>query len=596
MGFGALVKTGELRPSDVDPANYGTRDEYLTALEDARRGMVAKQRAYAGGTQYDARNAECLEMLSRVTDDGDMGEKAIARALALFTGQLPEHLRLHAYSTQIGESVDFIAGRLSKGFQVEFEDTEVERVLNAALDASPETSGSDDDTQRNIVGVVREACTAGDTAVLLRWDPVAGTGWFEFWASDTVELRFREDRPDEIAEAIVRSVDWMNLDGDGERLVHLKRKWVVRKRVLNAERLQAEPGIPEVARLECAEEVYRIEGSEEVLLDTHWWGVPFVPWWPLRAWRRSLKSLRGDSLVSEQAMGAADRYNANEQVSWLIARYNSHSNLVVWGDAAVVLKSKSERMAKDVADMLILPGAEGVETLSLPTDPQMIEHQRAVLRESLFGAMGLAQIDQESLEGLGGVTGYALEILNEKTGQTLDQIRAQLVADLKKLFNMLLDATAYWQLGVQEIDPLTPGLGDPDDGVDIDSLQPELLTAQGYEDLTPETVFANRQMTIEMGSGYIVDDVKIRDDFNAKLISQQEALRKRGYGKDDIKAIMDEQAEAQTEALKRQAEQFGTGTESTARPNGPFGAGRGTQGGNATGSTVRGGGEDRQSA
>jgi hypothetical protein len=589
MGFGALVKTGNLRPDDIDPVNYGTREEYLAAVEKARREMVQRQRSYFAGTQYDARNAECLAKLADVSTDGDLSEKAIVRAMALFTGQLPEHLRLHEYSTQIGESVDFIAGRLSKSFQVEFEDDEVSRILDAALDASPELSGSDDDAQRNVVNVVREACTAGDTAVLLRWDPVAGTGWFEFWQSDTVELRFREDRPDEISEAIVLSVDWRD-DGEGERLVSLKRKWVVRKRVLNAARMEVEPGVPEVARMECAEEVYRLDGSDEVLVETHWWGVPFVPWWPLRARRKSLHSLRGDSLVSEQAMRAADRYNANEQVSWLIARYNSHANLVVWGDAAVVLKAQSQRMAKDVADVLILPGAEGVESLSLPTDAQMIEHQRAVLRESLFGAMGLAQIDQESLEGLGGVTGYALEILNEKSGQTLDQIRNQLVADLKKLFNMMLDATAYWQLGVQELEVQPPALGDPDDLVDVDSLQPELLDAEGYVQLTPETVYANRQMTIEMGSGYIVDDVKTRDDYTAKLISQEEALRKRGYGEDEIKEIIKEQEDSAARSLQRQSEAFGTGTEATARP-----FGRGTQGGNATGSTVR-GPENRQTA
>jgi hypothetical protein len=577
MALSAAERAGMRRPGEIDPASYGTREDYLEAVENERRAGVFRRRAYYAGRQYDENNWDCLEKLSQVTPEGGYSEKDLARALALWHRELPEHLRLHEYSTQIAESVDFIAGRLSAGFAVEIEDDTTRTVLEAALDASPELASSDDETQLNVVNVVREACKAGDTAVLLRWNPIEQTGWYEFWDSDTVELRFKEDRPDEIEQAIVWSVDWRPGPDGVDRMVRLKRLWIVRNRVMNAERVEVEPGVPEERRLECAEEVYLEVDGEEVLDKVVWWGVPFVPWWPVRALRRSLRSLRGDSVIGEQAMKTADRYNAVEQVSWLIARYNSHANLVVTGDAALAIKP--ERLAKDVADVLTFPGGTSAIALSLPTDPQMIEHQRAVLKESLYASMGLSQIDQQSLQGLGGVTGYALEILNEKTGQTFAQIRTQLVSDLKKLFTMMLDAVAYWQLGVLDLELTPPGVGDAGAQVEIDDLQPASSEESTYSTLIPEQVFPNREIKIQMGSGYIVDDVRIRDDYTSKLISQEEALRLRGYKPDEIEDIVAEQAESAQKALEMQAAAFGTGTEGTQRP--------GTRAGSSTGSTNR---------
>jgi hypothetical protein len=77
-----------------------------------------------------------------------------------------------------------------------------------------------------------------------------------------------------------------------------------------------------------------------------------------------------------------------------------------------------------------------------------------------------------------------------------------------------------------------PGLAD-----DIGMFVPERAD---WTDVDPQAVFPNRKIQVRMGSGYIVDEVMIRDDFTLGLISIEEALRQRGYDSDEIAQIIDE--------------------------------------------------------
>jgi hypothetical protein len=61
-----------------------------------------------------------------------------------------------------------------------------------------------------------------------------------------------------------------------------------------------------------------------------------------------------------------------------------------------------------------------------------------------------------------------------------------------------------------------------------------------FWDVDPDQVFPNRKLQIPMGVGFVVDQVLIRDDFVAKLISREEALRQRGYDDEAIDRIGDE--------------------------------------------------------
>lgn len=591
-GVMAVWNAGRMDPLFGMQNQYASREAYWTAQENERRAQIAKRRMYYEGTQYDAKNQECIDDIASGTGDwGGGGEKDLARALMLWKKELPEHLRLHEYSTQIAESIDFIAGRLSKSFSIEVENATEKTVVDKALSASPELAGADEDGKYNVVNVHREAIKLSDVPVLLRWDPLNGTCWPQFWNSDTVEMRFADNRPDELEKVIVHQQDWLPDENGKDQPVLLRREWTVRSRnmapvpddVSLEQRLQVLD--PATFRMECAEDVYLVaapDGSaseNDELLRTIWWGVPFLPWALLRGQKKSLLATRGESVISDQAMKTADRYNAVEQVSWLIARYNSHGNLAVVGDSATLMKQKAERLEKDVADVLLLPGGTNLVTLSLPTDPQMIEHQRAVLKESLYGAMGLAQIDQIALQGLNGVTGYALEILNEKSGLTFDQIRSQLTVDWKRLLNLILDCTAYWDGSA--FDHLT--------AEDLDVPTPADLV-RAYDAITPSVVFGTRKFSVEMGSGYIVDDVKTREDYTAGLISQQEALRQRGKTDTEIKLILEEQAAAAQAKADLQVQQQTAIFAGTTVDAGTFGGkpkAAGTSAGKATNTATR---------
>ena len=340
---------------------------------------------------------------------------------------------------------------------------------------------------------------------------------------------------------------WMVPPGaDSERPVKIRRVWEVQMRFPD----ELDPvslALPVTGRLECGEQVWLIDEADQnnnQLLRTIWWGVPFLPWWLTRGDKTSLRATRGESLITDQSMKTADRYNAVEQVSWLIARYNSHASLVVMGDAAV-LQNQAKRIQKDVADVLTFPGGTNAIALELPTDPEMINHQRESLLDGLYGSMGVTRVDQTSLQGLGDVTGYALEILNQKSDGTFSKVKQQLIRDWKKLLNLVLDCHAYWSQGTRldEVQFDVEGFGDDVAGAEA---------PPNYDTIDPELVFPNRAMEIVLGSGYVVDDVKIRDDFVAGLISLQEALRQKGLSDPEIQIIVEEQAQAKDDAAARQ--------------------------------------------
>src|SRR5690606_36902374 len=55
--------------------------------------------------------------------------------------------------------------------------------------------------------------------------------------------------------------------------------------------------------------------------------------------------------------------------------------------------------------------------------------------------------------------------------------------------------------------------------------------------------YPQREITVHLGTGYVVDKALIRDDYLSGLISQREALRQRGYTDEQIDDIENEQAE-----------------------------------------------------
>lgn len=422
------------------------REEWLKAQEIERCAGIEKRRLYYAGEQYEKENQEAAEALG----------------IDWLTGRLPEHHRKHAYSTQIAESIDFLADQMTKTHEVECADPGAQMYADRMLVelGSPES-------------VLREALIAGDVAVRVDWDDVEDMPALLMYESEKVRFDFEQENKDVLEKVSMDEVVWLT-DPNGEVQKIRRTEWsMVDGQAVKRVWLDDEP-------------------LEETPLE-----LPFLPWTLLRSQVRSMSATRGEPVMTQQAMECADRYNAVEQVAWLIARYNSHGNLAVIGDAASLKAQQEERIEKDVADVLTFPGGTAVTSIQLPTDPQMIEHQRQVLLDALYAVFGLTRIDPESIKGLGSLSGYALEILNRKTDGTFDRIRKQWAADLKTLMGLVLDVVSE-RKGV---------------------------------------VFPNREMDVRLGAVYIVDDAQIREDYGAGLISRDEALRQRGYTDEQIDQI-----------------------------------------------------------
>ena len=503
-------------------ADSEAREHARLQEERERVDGVKKRRMYFTGTQFEEDNQKAAEMYCA----GDRRDQ-----------RFPEHKRLHAYSTQIEDCVRFVSNRISSGLVVEALDPVVQEVLDRTTELSPQLWTYDEEGERvfTTLEALRDALVAGDIAAHVQWDPVEGAAYVELWESEHVQIVQDTMRgPDKV---VLSQDEWRDLDDGTSRVERKTWTWDYE---------YGPSGRPEV-RL-----VVQWEQDEEPE-SVSWVGIGRIPWMLLRGSTTGIRAVRGTSLISEQAMETADRYNAVEQVGYLIARYNSHANVAVIGDAALMKIESEGKVNKDVADVLTFPGGTALQVLSLPTDPQMIEHQRNVLSEALHNKFGVTRLDAESLDGLGSISGYALEILNQKSQATFSAITAQWRRDLAGLFDLVLDVQAWMGEGqalVVQDDGVVRPIGEDEE--DWTLAEDEFVHNEWWE-VDPAEVYPNRQIKITLGSGYIVDDVRIRDDFVQGMISRKEALRKRAYSDtaiDDIeKEIAEEQEKAQAAML-----------------------------------------------
>lgn len=522
-------------PSPLGEITYASEGDWRQAKELGRRDEVAERRAYYDGSQHDADNATCLAELG--TDRARTGEKGLARWIQ--DQRLPEHLRMHPYSTQITEAVDFLTHRLTAEFGVECpKGSRIQDVIDRCLDSSPELSGTAGDDELSVVNVTREALCAMDCPVRVRWDPTLGNAWLDFYPSEAVRADFADPRSDKPTLVMLWETHWRPGDQGEMRQVTIRREWEVSAFQYPAPG-DTGPDRSGPVTIQCVESWWEERpGGQDILIDRIPTGVPFVPWGLLRGSRKKLRMERGQSVITTRAMRCADRLDAVEQHSWLACRYNSHATLVIAGDQSMVqLQGQDEVVHKDVADVLKVPGGTDVHSVSLPTDPSMVEHQRGVLLDALFDCFGLTRTDQSTLAGLGQVTGYALEILNTKTDSTFDALRTQFVRDWTALLNTVLDCHAHWTAAGAGADP--EALFDPVAAV-----------IRGLE-ADPQVIYPDRKMEIRTGSGGVVDVAQLRDDYVAGVISRRQVLRARGMTDDEIDRIereIREEAQAATEA------------------------------------------------
>lgn len=493
MPLTPLTVNGRVRLVQME-SGVGSRRQWELREEEARRAAVQRRRRYYEGSQYDDENEQ------RQKDEMPGDER------------LPEHRRLHAYSTQIAEAVDFLSDQLAESFGIVPEDAEVEEVLTEGLKASPQFTGDDSEAEISVTDVVRDGMIAGDVPVFIRWDPVEQRVWPECWESEKVEFRFADQQRLERVERT--EVRWVvNADGEEQEVV---------------ERVVYRLAVNEFEELDCVVETFH--DDDDAPRDRMWLSLPFIPWTLLRTNTKGLRQQRGESLITEQAIDTADRYNAVEQVGWLIARYNSHANLAAIGDATHLQARQEGHIEKDVADVLTFPGGTDVKSITLPTDTDMIEHQRTILADHLYGMFGLIRVDTETISNapMSGISGYALEILNRRTEGTFRRVRRMWRRDFRGMLDLMLDVFAYR-------DAQTTAMVD-DEG------EP----APNLADVDPQTRFPNRKVEVRLGTGYVVDVAELRKDFSGNVLSRRETLRQRGYGDEKINQIEREIAQEQS--------------------------------------------------
>ena len=496
------------------------RDAAQQDAEKARVAGIATRRLYLTASQYDDANES-------------------ARALCE-NGDLPEHFRRHAYSGHIAECVGYIADTLGSGFAYDAASPEVKDILDGVIHTSPVMSAYDEDGNQVAVidDVLVESLTAGDCPVYVGWDPVREAAYLECWDCDRVEFVMRTTT--EVEAVILREVVW-GFDGTNEREMTKIQVWDLAPNAF---------GYLE-ARMRTW---YDTDLTQPVAEE--WLAIGAIPWRLIRTDTRSLRAYRGESVISSKAMADTDRFNAVEQLAYLIARYNSHANVAVVGDAASLKLQEDGRVRKDVADVLTFPGGTQVEVLELPTDPQMIDHQRGVLSESLYAEFGIARLDPASLKGLGGVTGYALEILNQRSAGTFARVARQYRKDVRALFDLVLDVTAWKRVTATVTLPEETQAILTDIATITDSPAPVFESVEWWS-IDPTTAYTDRRIGIRLGSAGIVDDVRIRDDFTSGLISRAEALRQRGVPEPAIAEIQAEVvAEADANAGPNEAGSF----------------------------------------
>lgn len=124
----------------------------LKIAEADRISKIKSRRDWYNGTQYEGRNIQRAEEMQCKPED------------------LAEHEKLHAYSTQISESVDFIAAQMAAGFQLVTEDQKVRDLVVEAMSASPGFAGGDNADDISLTNPLREALISQDVPVWVRWD------------------------------------------------------------------------------------------------------------------------------------------------------------------------------------------------------------------------------------------------------------------------------------------------------------------------------------------------------------------------------------------------------------------------------------------
>jgi len=468
-------------------------DDGAPAIEDAIPGLKEKQFLHEIAQWQEAKieYASAAAYYEGSQYDGENDDFAAKTGYVQANKRLPEHLRKHAYSSHVQEAIDVLADMFSSGIKFDGPHSELLNAWFAEFDIESRT----DDW-------FREALITGQSFANPVFDAVTDGVNADFWNASEIWPVYS----DKDYRRLVRYYRFETLDTpDGEReLTHV----YVREPMYENDDLVVRQIDDEMAIVNQVVR-YTLDENNEIINRVPMQTSGFDLVHCKGDGRRRIRSMFGESMITRKVKGTADRFNALGQLGFRVARQNSFATIGVVGDQALLgAGSRDETIAKDIADVLRFPGGTSLHSITLPTDPRMIESQQRLLEKNLYREFGLTKIDLDDIGGLGTVSGYALEVLNRKDRATHQRVRKNAITAIKALANQMLDLHAV-----------------------------RMSEGPWYE-VDPKEVYDKRdEIKVVIGSGDIVDAVGDREDYAAKIVSRRWILSRKGLGKTEIDNI-----------------------------------------------------------
>ncbi len=481
------------RSAVVQYEGIKTKEKHDTE-RNARLSNYNRFWAYYSGEQYDEDNRK---------KRGELSLKADQR--------LPEHLRKHSYSGVIADGVDFITDQLMNDLGIEIvTDKEIETGEKEDKIPEEQTIFQDiwDSSDMELEGpdLTREAIVSGESYILLKWDEAEKKVRFIPYDAESVNPVYSDDN---YKKMIMADIIQTSFNEEEKRDIKITERYVL--------------GVTSEGYLEC---VYlKFDDQDENPEEARLLNIPFIPIIHLRAIRKRVRQSYGESLVKD-LIGDADRYNAVNQLEFLIARYNSTSHLAIFGTEGQI-KPEKLLLGGEVNDFWGFPNTTEGKVITLPTDPTMLQNQKDTIENQMYKKMGLQRMDLADFKGFGAPSGYSLEIINRRTDGVFSRIRKELAKGYTEAYDRAMDMQAIMESGKE------------------------------WYNIKTKDKYPNRNVKFSFGTVFVADLEQIRQDYVAGIMSRKRALMARGYSEQEAITISEEVDEEN--AKKNEGELEGVG-------------------------------------
>ena len=472
----SITVTDEKRTAVV---NYETiaDEEEREQERKARKLAYEKYWLYYDNEQYKKDNTNAKLGLSMKEDE-----------------RLPEHQRKHAYSGVIEEGIDFITDQLMENLSIEVKTKKEiesgepdEKIPEEQIRFDEMWDGSDMDLEAP--DLTREALVSAESYILLKWDEAKSIVRFLPYEASAIDPIYSSTDYKKMIMATVYSTVYSQ---EEKRELTTREQYVL--------------GLTSEGYQEC---IYlKFEENNEDPIEAKLLNIPFIPIVHLRAIRKKVRKSFGESLV-KKAVDDADRYNAVNQLEFLIGRYNSASHLALFGTESSI-KPEQLLLGTEVNDFWAFPNTTDAKVMTLPTESKMIDNQCEKIEKNMYKKMGIQKMDLEDIKGMGAPSGYSLEIMNRKTDGVFSRIQKELSKGYTLIFNHALDMQAIMESGKE--------------WWGVDTLK----------------TFPNRTIKFTFGTVFIADADQIRQDYVAGLVSRKRALIMKGYSEQEALEIVEE--------------------------------------------------------